>query len=144
VPQLPQSLAPWEKSLSTFTHRAVYVLLILVPLMGYSMSSTLTQSDGVPFFFIAHVPELLPKTDRWFEVFQPLHRILAYALLTLVSFTWPAPSSIASWTNTRMPTCCGAWCSSCRFRLPAGAPSHLPSPCHQIGHRSPITLQTKY
>lgn len=84
VPQLPQSLAPWEKSLSTFTHRAMYVLLILVPLMGYSMSSTFTQSDGVPFFFIAHVPELLPKNDRWFEVFQLLHRVFAYTLLALV------------------------------------------------------------
>jgi len=84
VPGPPAGLQPWERTLSRFAHRALYVLLVVVPLMGYSMSSTFTQSDGVPFFFIAHVPELLPKDDRWFEVFQLLHRILAYALLALI------------------------------------------------------------
>jgi cytochrome b561 len=84
VPAPPASLLPWERALSTFAHRAIYVLLVLVPLMGYSMSSTFTQSDGVPFFFFGHVPELLPKNDRWFEVFQLLHRILAYTLLALI------------------------------------------------------------
>jgi len=84
LPELPKSLAPWEQSLSKFAHRALYALLIVVPLMGYSMSSTFTQSDGVPFFFFGHVPELLPKNDHWFEVFQLLHRTLAYALLALL------------------------------------------------------------
>lgn len=84
VPEPPSALAPWERLLSTFTHRAFYVLLIVVPLMGYSMSSTFTQSDGVPFFFFGQLPELLPKNDHWFEVFQLLHRILAYALLALL------------------------------------------------------------
>jgi cytochrome b561 len=84
VPKLPMSLATWERSMSTFAHRAMYVLLIIVPLMGYSMSSTFTQSDGVPFFFFGQLPELLPKNDRWFEVFQLLHRVLAYALLALL------------------------------------------------------------
>ena len=83
VPDLPKGLAPWERSLSKFTHRALYALLIIVPLMGYSMSSTFTQSDGIPFFF-GQVPELLPKNDSWFELFQLLHRVLAYALLALV------------------------------------------------------------
>lgn len=84
LPELPKALASWEKSLSKFTHRALYALLIAVPLMGYSMSSSFTQSDGIPFFFFGQVPELLPKNDRWFEVFQLLHRVLAYALLALL------------------------------------------------------------
>ena len=84
VPEAPASLKSWARSLSKFAHRALYVLLIVVPLMGYSMSSTFTQSDGVPFFFFGQLPELLPKNDRWFEVFQLLHRFLAYALLVLI------------------------------------------------------------
>ena len=84
VPEAPASLQPWERLLSKVAHRTLYVLLIIVPLMGYSMSSTFTQSDGVPFFFLGHVPELLPKNDRWFEVFQLLHRIFAYTLLALI------------------------------------------------------------
>jgi cytochrome b561 len=83
VPELPKALAPWERSLSKIAHRALYALLIAVPLMGYSMSSTFTQSDGIPFFF-GQVPELLPKNDGWFEIFQLLHRVLAYALLALL------------------------------------------------------------
>lgn len=84
LPEPPTGLRPWERRLSTFVHRAFYALLIIVPLMGYSMSSTFTQSDGVPFFFFGQLPELLPKNDRWFEVFQLLHRIFAYTLLALV------------------------------------------------------------
>jgi cytochrome b561 len=84
LPAPPAGLRPWERTLSTFAHRAFYVLLIIVPLMGYSMSSTFTQSDGVPFFFFGQLPELLPKNDRWFEAFQLLHRIFAYALLALI------------------------------------------------------------
>jgi cytochrome b561 len=83
LPGPPAGLRPWERMLSTTVHRAFYVLLIVVPLMGYSMSSTFTQSDGVPFFF-GLLPELLPKNDNWFEVFRLLHRIFAYTLLTLV------------------------------------------------------------
>ena len=84
LPAPPAGLRPWERRLSTFVHRAFYALLIIVPLMGYSMSSTFTQSDGVPFFFMGQLPELLPKNDRWFEIFQLLHRIFAYTLLALV------------------------------------------------------------
>lgn len=85
MPPLPEALAPWEKRLSKLTHGALYGLLLLVPVMGYCMSSTFTMSDGVPFFFIAHVPELLPKNDLWFERFQWAHRVLAYVLLFLIA-----------------------------------------------------------
>lgn len=84
IPELPPGLAPWERVLAKGVKAALYALLVVVPLMGYAMSSTFTQSDGVPFFFLGHVPELLPKNDAWFEVFQMIHRYLAYALLVLL------------------------------------------------------------
>ena len=83
VPQPLPALAPYERMLSTLTQRLMYVLLVIVPLMGYSMSSTYTMSDGV-FFFGTNLPELLPKNDNWFEVFQGLHKVLAYTLLGLI------------------------------------------------------------
>jgi cytochrome b561 len=83
IPALPAGLAPWEKKLSKAAHVALYTLMIVVPCMGYAMSSSYTQSDGVTFFGIP-VPELLPKNDARFEVFQALHRWLAYTLLALV------------------------------------------------------------
>lgn len=80
----PQAALPrHEALLSKAVHHAMYGLLVLVPLMGYAMSTTFTQSDGVTFFGIP-VPEILPKDDRWFEMFQWLHRVLAYTLLGLI------------------------------------------------------------
>lgn len=82
-PDHPAGLKPWEDRLSTIVHHAMLALTVIVPLMGYSMSSTFTQSDGVPFFGL-RVPELLPKDDRAFAWFALLHEWLAYTLLALV------------------------------------------------------------
>jgi cytochrome b561 len=84
LPQTPEGLRPWEKTLSHVVHRLIMLLTILIPLFGYSMSSSFTQSDGVPFFFVGELPELLPKNDDAFEVFAALHEYSAYALLALV------------------------------------------------------------
>ncbi|ODU76915.1 MAG: cytochrome B [Novosphingobium sp. SCN 63-17] len=83
LPQPPAGLKPWEAHLSHVVHVAMLVLAFVVPLMGYSMSASFTQSDGVPFFGL-EVPELLPKNDKAFAVFQLLHKVLAYTLLGLV------------------------------------------------------------
>ncbi|MEO5707881.1 MAG: cytochrome b/b6 domain-containing protein [Alteraurantiacibacter sp.] len=85
LPHMPDALKPWEKVLSHLVHRVIIVLVLLVPLLGYSMSASFTQSDGVPFFFFGHVPEILPKNDDAFEVFDKLHQYSAYLLLTLVA-----------------------------------------------------------
>lgn len=84
LPASPALLTTWEKNLSHIIHRTIMVLTFLIPLLGYSMSSSFTQSDGVPFFFISHIPEILPKNDQAFELFQTLHKYGAYALLVCV------------------------------------------------------------
>jgi len=84
LPAPPVGLARWEVCLSRVVQAGILLLVVLVPLMGYAMSSTFTQSDGVPFFF-TELPELLPKNDRVFAVFQFLHRTFAYTLLALVT-----------------------------------------------------------
>ncbi len=84
LPSAPNNLKPWEKLLSKIVHRAIMVLTMLVPMLGYAMSSSYTQSDGVPFFFFGHLPEVLPKNDAAFEVFDALHTYTAYTLLGLV------------------------------------------------------------
>ncbi len=79
----PSNIDAWEARLSKLVHGAMYLLLVAVPLMGYAMSSSYSQSDGVTFFGLP-VPELLPKDDARFVIFQSLHRILAYTLLAMV------------------------------------------------------------
>jgi cytochrome b561 len=83
LPETPSSLKPWEGTLSHTVHSAIIALTLLVPVFGYCMSASFTQSDGVPFFF-GELPELLPKNDKAFEVFHELHELSAYALLALV------------------------------------------------------------
>lgn len=82
-PAHPAGLHRWEDVLSIIVHRSMLALTVIVPLMGYSMSSSYTQSDGVPFFGL-ELPELLAKNDRAFEWFSLLHRWLAYTLLALI------------------------------------------------------------
>lgn len=80
----PAELPKHERVLSHVVHVAIYALLLIVPLMGYAMSSSFTHSDGVTLFGL-HVPELLPKNDAAFRVFQVLHKVLAYTLLGLIA-----------------------------------------------------------
>lgn len=84
LPDAPSALHGWEKWLSHATHRLMVALTLLTPVLGYAMSSSFTQSDGVPFFFLSHVPEILPKNDAAFAVFQALHKYSAYLLLACV------------------------------------------------------------
>ena len=80
VPESPNGLARWEKTLAHITHVTLYTLAVIVPLIGYARSSTFTQSDGVPFFFFM-IPEILPKNDHVSEILSELHEILAFTLL---------------------------------------------------------------
>ena len=83
TPPLPKGLAAWEGKAAKVAHVGLYTLMVVVPCMGYAMSSSYTQSDGV-FFFGVNLPELLPKNDARFEVFQALHKYLAFTLLGLI------------------------------------------------------------
>src|SRR5579859_6916512 len=83
IPSLPAGLSSWEARAAKAAHIALYTLMMVVPCMGYAMSSSFTQSDGV-FFFGINLPELLPKNEARFDVFHALHRYLAYTLLGLV------------------------------------------------------------
>jgi cytochrome b561 len=83
LPPLPNTLSSWERAAAKTGHIALYTLMVVVPCMGYSMSSSFTQSDGV-YFFGVNLPEILPKNDARFEVFQALHKYLAYTLLCLI------------------------------------------------------------
>jgi len=84
LPHSPDGLKPWQKTLSHVVHRLIMAMTLTTPLLGYAMSSSFTQSDGVPFFFFGHLPELLPKNDDAFAIFETLHAYSAYFLLSLI------------------------------------------------------------
>ncbi|HWJ74797.1 MAG TPA: cytochrome b [Kaistia sp.] len=84
LPHEPAAMKAGEKWLSHGTHRLIIALTLLTPLLGYAMSSSIPDGDGVPFFFITHVPEILPKSDAAFALFQALHKYSAYLLLACI------------------------------------------------------------
>lgn len=84
LPHSPVGLKPWERMLSHAMHKLILVLVLVTPLLGYLMSSTIPEGDGVPFFFFGYVPELFPKSDAAFLLFQALHKYCAYILLGCV------------------------------------------------------------
>ena len=84
LPPHPAELSGWENMLSTIVQYAMLTLAVVVPLMGYAMSSSFTQSDGVPFFGI-NLPEILAKNDDAFAVFEWVHKTLAYTMLALIT-----------------------------------------------------------
>ena len=67
TPLLPGNLKPYERKLANFTHAALYVLLFIMPLSGWTMSS----ARGFPvawfgffpksWFGSIQLPDLVPK-----------------------------------------------------------------------------------
>jgi cytochrome b561 len=84
VPELPESLPELDRKMAHVGHIALYVLMFLVPVLGYLMSSSFEYSDGVYLFSLFDVPELLPKSELGFELFNWAHAISAYLLLAIV------------------------------------------------------------
>jgi len=82
-PELPDGLPDFDRKLAHFAHWALYALIVMLPITGYTLSSTFEYSDGITFFGI-HVPELFPKNKSVYEAADLLHAVLAYTLLAVI------------------------------------------------------------
>lgn len=82
-PELPAGLPALDRKLAHFVHWLIYALIVMLPITGYTLSSTFEYSAGIPFFGI-HVPELFPKNKTAFEAADWLHAVLAYTLLAVI------------------------------------------------------------
>lgn len=83
APELPETLPALDRKLAHFAHRALYFMIVMLPITGYTLSSTFEYSDGITFFGIV-VPELIPDSKVVFEAADWLHGILAYTLLAVI------------------------------------------------------------
>ncbi len=81
---LPDGFSTRDKLLAKWGHVGLYLLMFLVPVAGYLMSSAYEYSDGVYFFSLFNVPEVLEKSEAGFNFFSEVHEISAYTLLVLV------------------------------------------------------------
>lgn len=82
VPALPTALSSLEKRVAGIGHKALYALMVLVPLSGFVMSSAHPGRFGVSVFGVK-LPDL-PASEFWSGLAHQAHGIAAWALVVVV------------------------------------------------------------
>ncbi len=82
VPPFPGFVGPFEKKLSLLTHYALYWLLLIVPVLGWSGSSASGRTPS--FFGLFTMPALLGPDPHLAEAIMSIHVIVAYSLTALI------------------------------------------------------------
>jgi cytochrome b561 len=82
APPPPLSMARWERLVARTTHAAIYVLLLVLPVSGWLMSS----ASGVPvvYFGLWPLPDLVAKDKALADALKLVHYGLNKTLLALV------------------------------------------------------------
>ena len=83
APPLPASLAPWERALSAATFGLFYVLLLWMPITGYTAAAAAGYS--LKFFNLVTIAPLVPKSDKLNSLMNTLHFVYGqWAVYTLI------------------------------------------------------------
>ncbi|MDP2832865.1 MAG: cytochrome b/b6 domain-containing protein [Pseudomonadota bacterium] len=75
-------LLPWEARASAAVHGALYLLLLVVPMLGWLQSSA--AGFQVVWFGVLPLPDLVGKDKAWAELFKELHEGSVNLLVALV------------------------------------------------------------
>lgn len=73
-PALPEHMKPIERLVAHGGHHLLYVLMILVPLSGWLMSSA--KGFQTVLFGMVPIPDLLDKNESLAAILQPVHMVL--------------------------------------------------------------------
>lgn len=73
---------PWQMRLARYTHRALYLLMLAVPLSGWAYASA-TGLDVLIFNRVV-LPGIAPVSEAWENGLLLVHRILTWTLIALV------------------------------------------------------------
>lgn len=82
APPLPATTAPWQASAARVSHFLLYVLMLVLPLSGWLMSSA--KGFQTVYFGVIPLPDLLAKNEPLGKLLSEIHEQLAYALAALV------------------------------------------------------------
>lgn len=76
APELPSDLPRWQASAAKASHVLLYMLMIVMPLVGWSMLS----AGGYPIVLYGaiHLPPIMPHDDALHAILWTAHRWLAY------------------------------------------------------------------
>jgi len=81
-PALPDSMSGIEKLAAHGAHHLLYLLMIVVPMAGWLMSSA--KGFKVVWFGVLPLPDLIGKSESLAELFESTHEILAWLMALIV------------------------------------------------------------
>jgi cytochrome b561 len=82
TPAIDPNLAPIERKMAVGVHHLLYLLMLVLPLVGWMLSS----SKGYPvmLYGVWQMPDLVAKDEALSHTLKEIHELLAYGLLVLV------------------------------------------------------------
>ena len=82
VPPLKVPMPAWQEKAMQFTHICLYLLMFLIPLVGWLMSSA--KGYTVNYFGLFELPDLVDKDKALGHQLKEIHEFLANGLMVLV------------------------------------------------------------
>jgi cytochrome b561 len=82
-PQLPATVAPWERALAPVGHWTLLILLLAMPVSGWLMSSAAGVS--IVWFGVMPLPDLVPRDPALFEILRTSHFVMSRLLIVVVA-----------------------------------------------------------
>ena len=82
APELPNFVGGWQRAAAKVTHVLLFVMMFLIPVTGYLISTSAGQ--GVSVFGLVDIPVLVSKNERMRDIATALHDWLAYGTAVLV------------------------------------------------------------
>ena len=81
-PVMPENMVKWEKLAAHTMHFALYVLIFIVPITGWLLSSA--KGFQVVLFGVLPLPDLVGKNKELGDLLQEVHKVLNFLMLGLV------------------------------------------------------------
>lgn len=82
-PAMPENMPNWEKFAAHATHYALYVLIFIIPVSGWLMSSA--KGFQTVWFGVLPLPDLVGKDKALGDLLHEVHEVLNFLLLGLVA-----------------------------------------------------------
>ena len=82
-PELPASMPGWQVKAAKAGHHLLYVLMVIVPLSGWLMSSA--KGFQTVWFGVLPLPDLLAKDAALGDVLLWVHRVLNWLFMAVVA-----------------------------------------------------------
>ena len=82
-PPLPDSMPAWQRHMARFSHAALYLCMLMLPLSGYLASNV--SKHGIKFFNLVRLPPWGPDDKTLYALFNNTHHIAALLLALFVA-----------------------------------------------------------